>query len=167
MPRTARQGTVCLISMRRQARKARLEKFGLDEGSQPYHPPLPKDGRPWPSSRAPHDLPVQGPCLPACPPPFRCCYVFIAICVILVMYGSCLTCDVCFITFPACPTPLPVPVRPCPAPPRSASACPQTGVCEQKKSSGEEDPWENQLTKHQSRGWRAVSAAGVQGERLE
>ena len=33
-----------------------------------------------------------------------------------------------------------------------------------KHSSGEEDPRENQLAKHQIRGWRAVSAAGLQGK---
>ena len=36
-PRIARQGAVCLISTRGQARKARIEKFELDEGFQPYH----------------------------------------------------------------------------------------------------------------------------------
>ena len=29
---------------------------------------------------------------------------------------------------------------------------------------GEEDPWINQLGKHQIRGWRAVSAAGLHGQ---
>ena len=32
-----------------------------------------------------------------------------------------------------------------------------------KHSSGEEGMWANQLSKHQIRGWRAVSAAGLQG----
>ena len=40
LPRIARQGTVCLISIRGSARKARIEKFELDEGFQPYHPPF-------------------------------------------------------------------------------------------------------------------------------
>ena len=31
---------VCLLSIRGQARKARIEKFELDEGLQPYHPPF-------------------------------------------------------------------------------------------------------------------------------
>ena len=44
LPRIARQGAVCLISRIGQARKARIEKFELDEGSRPYHPPLPKGG---------------------------------------------------------------------------------------------------------------------------
>ena len=35
MPRIARHGAVCLISIIRQAR---IEKFEFDEGSQPYHP---------------------------------------------------------------------------------------------------------------------------------
>ena len=38
LPRIARQGTVCLIPTRGSARKARIEKFELDEGFQPYHP---------------------------------------------------------------------------------------------------------------------------------
>ena len=32
LPRIARQGTLCLISIRGQARKARIDKFELDEG---------------------------------------------------------------------------------------------------------------------------------------
>ena len=40
LPRIARRGTVCLISTRGQARKARIEKFELDEGFQPYHHPF-------------------------------------------------------------------------------------------------------------------------------
>ena len=40
LPRSARQRTVCLISVRGRARKARIEKFELDEGFQPYHPPF-------------------------------------------------------------------------------------------------------------------------------
>ena len=46
LPRIARQGAVCLISTRGQARKARIEKFelDLDEGFQPYHPPSRKTG---------------------------------------------------------------------------------------------------------------------------
>ena len=39
LPRIARQGTVCLVSIRGQVRKARIEKFELDEVFQPYHPP--------------------------------------------------------------------------------------------------------------------------------
>ena len=35
-----------------------------------------------------------------------------------------------------------------------------------KLSSGEEDPWEDDLSEHQIRGRRAVSAAGLQGEGL-
>ena len=37
--RIARQGTACLISTRGQARTAPIEKFELDKGFQPYHPP--------------------------------------------------------------------------------------------------------------------------------
>ena len=37
-------------------------------------------------------------------------------------------------------------------------------VSVKKHFSGEEDPWENQLEKHQIRGWTAVSAAGLQGQ---
>ena len=40
LPRTARQGTVCLISTGGQARNARIEKFELDEGFRPYDPPF-------------------------------------------------------------------------------------------------------------------------------
>ena len=40
-PRIARQGTACLISIREKTRKARIEKFELDEGFQPCPPPLP------------------------------------------------------------------------------------------------------------------------------
>ena len=38
-----------------------------------------------------------------------------------------------------------------------------TDVCE-KNSSGEEGTKKYQLSKHQVRGWRAVSAAGLQGK---
>ena len=31
-------------------------------------------------------------------------------------------------------------------------------------SSGEEDPWENEPSEHQIRGWIADSAAGLQGK---
>ena len=44
LPRIARQGAVGIISIRGYSRKARIEKFELDEGFQPYHPestPLP------------------------------------------------------------------------------------------------------------------------------
>ena len=41
LPRIVRQGTACPISARGQARKARIAKFELDEGSQPYHLPFP------------------------------------------------------------------------------------------------------------------------------
>ena len=40
LPRISRQGTVCLISIRGYAREARVEKFELDEGFQPHHPPF-------------------------------------------------------------------------------------------------------------------------------
>ena len=40
LPRIARQGTASLISIRGQARKARIDKFELDEGFQLYHPPF-------------------------------------------------------------------------------------------------------------------------------
>ena len=30
-----------------------------------------------------------------------------------------------------------------------------------KKHSGEEDTWEDKLSEHQIRGWRAISAAGL------
>ena len=40
LPRSARQGTVSLISIRGQAREALMEKFELDEGFQLYHPPF-------------------------------------------------------------------------------------------------------------------------------
>ena len=40
LPRIAGQGAVCLISTGGQARKARIEKFELDEGFQSYHPPF-------------------------------------------------------------------------------------------------------------------------------
>ena len=36
----ARQGTVCLVSAKGQARTSRIEKLELDEGFQPYHPPF-------------------------------------------------------------------------------------------------------------------------------
>ena len=39
-------------------------------------------------------------------------------------------------------------------------------VCDKRKkenSSGEEDVWKHFLSEHQIRGWRAVSAAGLQG----
>ena len=39
-----------------------------------------------------------------------------------------------------------------------------TGVCEQKHFSGEEDVWEDKLSEHLIRGWRAISAAGLQGK---
>ena len=38
LPRIARQGAVCLVSIRGQALKARIEKFELDEGFQACHP---------------------------------------------------------------------------------------------------------------------------------
>ena len=41
--RIARQGTVCLSSIRGEARKARIEKCELDEGFQPYRPPFRKE----------------------------------------------------------------------------------------------------------------------------
>ena len=41
LPRIARQGTVCLSSIRGQARTTRIETIELDEGFQPYHPPFP------------------------------------------------------------------------------------------------------------------------------
>ena len=44
LPRIARQGTNCLNSIRGQAQKARIEKFEIDEGFQPRHPPLPNLG---------------------------------------------------------------------------------------------------------------------------
>ena len=58
--RIARESIVCLISIRQQARKARIEKNELDEGFQPYHPPfriypsicLPARARTRPSARA-------------------------------------------------------------------------------------------------------------------
>ena len=40
LPRIARQGTVCLVSTRRQARTTIIEQFELDEGFQPYHAPF-------------------------------------------------------------------------------------------------------------------------------
>ena len=40
LPRIARKGAVCLISISGQARKARIEKSELDEGFQLYHPPF-------------------------------------------------------------------------------------------------------------------------------
>ena len=40
LPRIARRGSVRLVSIRRWARKARIEKLELDEGFQPYHPPF-------------------------------------------------------------------------------------------------------------------------------
>ena len=42
LPRIAGQGTVCVISTRGQARKARVEKFELDEGFPTVSSPLPK-----------------------------------------------------------------------------------------------------------------------------
>ena len=39
-----------------------------------------------------------------------------------------------------------------------------TGVCEKNYFSGEEDPWESQLQKHQIRGWRAVYVMVLQGK---
>ena len=44
LPRIAGQGTVCVISTRGQARKARVEKFELDEGFPTVSSPLPKTG---------------------------------------------------------------------------------------------------------------------------
>ena len=44
LPPIARQGAFCLVSRRGQARKTIIEKFELDEGLQPYHPPLPRQG---------------------------------------------------------------------------------------------------------------------------
>ena len=38
LPRIARQGAGCLVSMRGYARKAKLNNFELDEGFQLYHP---------------------------------------------------------------------------------------------------------------------------------
>ena len=40
LPQITRQGTVCLSSIRGQAQKARMYKFELHEGFQPYHSPL-------------------------------------------------------------------------------------------------------------------------------
>ena len=40
LPRIARQGAVCLVSTRGQARTTRIEKFELDADFQPYHPPF-------------------------------------------------------------------------------------------------------------------------------
>ena len=51
LPRIARQGAVCLISTRGQTRKDRIEKFELDAGVQPYHPPLPIRARPRETGR--------------------------------------------------------------------------------------------------------------------
>ena len=33
-----------------------------------------------------------------------------------------------------------------------------------KHSSGEEDPWEDELAKHQIRGWGAISSTGLHGQ---
>ena len=41
-----------------------------------------------------------------------------------------------------------------------------TGVCETNHSFEEKTPWEDRLLEHQIRGWRAVSAAVLQGEGL-
>ena len=41
-----------------------------------------------------------------------------------------------------------------------------TGVPGEKNSSGEEDIWEDELAEHGIRGWRAVSATGMQGKGL-
>ena len=38
LPQIARRGAVCLVSIRGQARKARIYEFELDEGFQPYPP---------------------------------------------------------------------------------------------------------------------------------
>ena len=40
LPGIGRWGAFRLTSARGQARKARMEKFELDEGFQPYHPPF-------------------------------------------------------------------------------------------------------------------------------
>ena len=40
LPRIARRGTACLISIRGKTRTTRIDKFELDEGFQPYHPPF-------------------------------------------------------------------------------------------------------------------------------
>ena len=45
LPWIARQGTACLISIRGQIRKTRIEKFELDEGFQPYRLPPPSESR--------------------------------------------------------------------------------------------------------------------------
>ena len=42
LPRIARKGAACQISIGGQARKARIERFELDEGFQPHHPPFRK-----------------------------------------------------------------------------------------------------------------------------
>ena len=39
VPRTARRGTLCVITTR-GARAVRIDTFELDEGLQPYHPPF-------------------------------------------------------------------------------------------------------------------------------
>ena len=38
--RIARQGAACLIPVRGEARKARIDRFEPDEGFKPYHPPF-------------------------------------------------------------------------------------------------------------------------------
>ena len=40
LPRIARQRIGCLTSTRGSSRKARMDKFELDEGFQPCHPPF-------------------------------------------------------------------------------------------------------------------------------
>ena len=40
LPRIARQGALCLISIRGRTRKTRVEQSELDEGFQQYHPPF-------------------------------------------------------------------------------------------------------------------------------
>ena len=40
------------------------------------------------------------------------------------------------------------------------------GVCERNHSSGYKDAWEDRLAKRSTRGWRAVSVAGLQDQGL-
>ena len=62
--------------------------------------------------------------------------------------------------------PLPLQTLPVVQPDRGNLGSRQLPVCEKNTSpvSGEENPWDNWLERHQISGWRGFSAASLQGE---
>ena len=70
-----RQGavTVCLVAIRGQTRKARIDESELDEGFQPYHPPFQVSYCAFPRSGNGLDLNL------VC---FACLFVCVVICII-------------------------------------------------------------------------------------